>query len=110
MAGERLTDMQARYVWLAGAYPDRVLVQGRGKRSPRLLYALNRPDEIVVFGYSNPMISLVNRGFFRALQARNTYALSEKGEAEFQRMLTAGAGLRLNAQIRETRAKEQANG
>lgn len=104
--GERLTATQARYVWLAGAYPDRVLVQGRGKRSPRLLYAINRPGEIVVFGYGNPMMWLVNRGLFRGLQARNTYTLTEKGEAEFRRLLSAGAGLKLNKEIRETTAQE----
>lgn len=102
-----LTDMQKRYLWLAGSYPNRVLVQGRGRRSPRLLYALNIPEEVVVFGYSNPMMWLVQRGLFRALQAHNTYTLTEEGEAEFRRLLASGAGLRLNAQIKETRVAER---
>ena len=97
-----LTDMQKRYVWLAGSFPDRTLVQGRGKRSPKLLYALNVPEEIVVFGYSNPMLWLVQRGLFRGLQARNNYTLTEAGEKVFRDLLASGAGLRLNAQIRET--------
>lgn len=103
-----LTDMQKRYLWLAGSFPDRVLVQGRGKRSPKLLYAINIPDEIVVFGYSNPMMWLVQRGLFRKLQANNTYTLTDEGEAEFRRLLASGAGLRLNPMLRETRVAERA--
>lgn len=99
-----LTDMQKRYLWLAGSYPDRVFVQGRGRRSRKLLYALNIPDEIVVFGYSNPMIWLVRRGLFRALQAFNTYTLTVEGEAEFGRLLTMQSGLRLNEGLELTRA------
>lgn len=104
-----LTDMQRRYVWLAGSFPDRVFVQGRGKRSPKLLYALNSPEEIVVFGYSNPMLWLVNRGLFRKLQAHNTYTLTDEGEAEFKRLHATGAGLRINASIRETQVKVREN-
>lgn len=100
-----LSDMQKRYIWLAGSFPDRVLVQGRGKRSPRLLYALNIPEEIVVFGYSNPMLWLVNRGLFRRLQARNMYAMTDEGEAIFRKMHASGAGERINAGIREVQAK-----
>ena len=35
----RLTDMQKRYVWLAGSYPALLLMQGRGYRPPELCTA-----------------------------------------------------------------------
>ena len=101
-----LSDMQRRYIWLAGSFHDRVLVQGRGRRSPKLLYAIHRPEELVVFGYSSPMLWLTRRGIFRPLQARNTYTLTEFGESIFARMVASGAGLKLNQQIRETEAAE----
>lgn len=99
-----LTERQKQYIWLAGSYPDRILEQGRGIRGRRLAYALNLPDKIVVFGYGNPMIWLVNRGLFRKLQARNCYTLTDQGETVFQKLVLSQAGLRLNAGIRETQA------
>lgn len=107
IATANLSDMQKKYVWLAGSYPSRVLTQGRGRRSPRLLYALNLPDEIVVFGYSNPMIWLVNRGLFRKLQGHQMYTLTDEGEACFRRLLVSGAGMKINDGIEEVRASER---
>lgn len=99
----RLTPMQEAYLWLAGAYPDRVVYQGRGKRGPRLLYALNVPGELHIFGYSNPLGTLVKRGLFRRLQDGRACDLTEAGQTEFQRMLVAGLGMQLNKKIREVK-------
>lgn len=106
MIGE-LTDMQKAYIWLAGSYPKRVVVQGNGKRSPKLLYALHGEDEIVLFGYSNPAEFLVHRDLFMRLQARHTYDLTDMGRRVFERLLAAGAGLKINARVKETKVKER---
>ncbi len=54
MSERPLTDMQKRYLWLMGSFPDRIMVQGRGYRSEKTKYALNFEGELVIFGYSNP--------------------------------------------------------
>lgn len=98
--GETLTFMQERYLWLAGSYPNLLLVQGRGKRSARLLYAID-DDELIVFGYSSPGMFLVNRGLLRRGQMLGSYVLTDEGEAEFRRLVATGAGLRINPGLRK---------
>lgn len=99
-----LTDMQKRYIWLAGSFPQRNVAQGRGRRSKELLYALHGEDELVIFGYSNPPEWLAHRGLFRALQARNHYTLTDEGEKVFRELLVGQFGLRAN--VRETRVRD----
>lgn len=105
MSRKPLTDMQKRYLWLMGSFPDRIMVQGRGYRTERTRYAVNLEGELVIFGYSNPAMWLENRGLIRKMQAPNSYTLTEDGEHEFQEMLARGDGLTLNRQIREVEAK-----
>lgn len=95
-----LTDMQKKYLWLMGSYPDLIMVQGRGKRTPKLLYAI-RDDELIIFGYSQPPYWLENRGLIRKLQMPNAYDLTEDGEIRFKSMLAKGEGLWLNRGIRK---------
>lgn len=97
-----LTLMQKRYIWLAGSYPDKIVVQGRGKRSRKLLYALD-DDELVLFGYSYPMQWLVQRDLFRPLQARHTFTLTGAGEDIFARLHATGEGGKLNDLIEKVR-------
>jgi hypothetical protein len=100
-AVSELSEMQKRYIWLMGSYADRIMVQGRGKRSRRLLYAFHGDDELVLFGYSNPPMWLVTRGLIRALQAPRTYTLTDLGEAAFNKLLISGAGMKINREIKE---------
>lgn len=85
-----LTIMQKRYIWLAGSFPARTIEQGQGKRTRKLLYALDGEDNLVIFGYSNPMQWLVHRGLFRPLQARNMFTLTNAGEDAFERLNASG--------------------
>lgn len=106
-----LTDRQKQYIWIAGSFPDRIVEQGRGYRTKRLMYALNKDDDtVVIFGYGTPLYWLVNRGLFRKLQARNTFTLTEEGEAVFRKLLATQAGMRINPLIREVRVKEREDG
>lgn len=100
--------MQKRYIWLAGSYPDLLLIQGRGRRSQKTLYALDRPSgELVLFGYSDPCYFMLDR-YFRRGQAPNSYILTEQGEEVFNRLLRTGEGLEINEQIFETRLAPRA--
>ena len=86
-----LTTMQKRYIWLAGSYPARTIEQGRGVRAgSRLKYALDGDDNLVVFGYSNPMYFLQGRDLFRPLQERNKFTLTGAGEMIFEQLHAAG--------------------
>ncbi len=99
-----LTQMQKRYVWLAGAFPALVVVQGRGYRQLRTMYNVD-PDagELTIFGYGDPLYFLVGRGLFRKLQMPGTYTLTDEGEEQFKKMLIRGDGGRLNDEVREVR-------
>lgn len=103
----KLTDRQKQYIWLAGSHPDRVLVQGAGRKSLRLLYSLDREGEIVVFGYSNPAYFLSQRGLFLRLHGRHRYRLAAPGEREFRKMLANGDGLVLDAAIEKVDLSEE---
>lgn len=64
--------------------------QGRGKRTARLLYAIDEEAEaLVIFGYSNPPEWLVRRGLIKRTQG-GTYVLTDEGEAQFRRMIANG--------------------
>lgn len=104
-----LTLMQKRYIWLAGSHPDKVVVQGRGKRSRKLLYGIEG-DELVLFGYSNPMTWLVARDLFRPLQASNAFTLSGAGEDIFLRLQLDGEGLKITEVIEEVRVARRQKG
>ena len=98
-----MTDMQKRYVWLAGSYPQLLLRQGRGYRTRQTKYAIDEDaGELVVFGYSNPLYFMEGRHFRRS-QAPHCYVLTDAGEYAFKHLLATGAGLKINHQIRETR-------
>lgn len=90
-----LTKMQKRYIWLAGSYPTLAVVQGRGKRTAKLWYAVT-DDELVLFGYSNPMLWLCQRDLFRPLQARNHFTLTGAGEMIFEQLKASGGMLNDN--------------
>jgi hypothetical protein len=106
---EQLTKMQRRYIWLAGSFPSLVIVQGRGYRSRKTMYAINEDaGELIVFGYSNPLYFLEARGIFRKLQSPNAYTLTEKGDSLFGKMLIAGDGATLNDEVIEVRRKAAA--
>ena len=90
--------MQRAYVWLAGAHPDKICVQGRGHRTAALHYGIDG-DELVLFGYSNPLYWLEPRGIFRKLGNANAYVLTDAGEAEYRRLLLSGAGLEINPRV-----------
>lgn len=108
MSLSKLTDMQKRYIWLAGSYPELLLIQGRGYRTKKTLYAINRDaGELVVFGYSNPCYFMEGR-YFRKGQAPGSYILTDLGEDTFKRLLASGAGLDINRQIAEGRLKAAA--
>lgn len=96
----KLTDMQARYLWLMGSYPSLIMIQGRGYRTERLMYAI-RDDELIIFGYSNPAFWLSSRGLIKPLQAPNSYALTDEGTRVFTELVARGVGMKLNKQIRE---------
>lgn len=100
----KLTDRQQQYLWLMGSFADKIAVQGRGYRTKRLLYGV-KDDELVIFGYSNPLYWMEGRGLVRKLQNANAYVLTDDGERAFQQMLVRGAGLRINQNIKEARVK-----
>lgn len=99
-----LTLMQKRYIWLAGSHPDKIVVQGRGKRTQKLLYALDG-EELVLFGYSDPLQWLVERDLFSPLQAPNTFTLTGAGEDIFLRMQINGDAWTIRDQVEECRVK-----
>lgn len=104
----KLSEMQRRYIWLAGSYPSRVLIQGRGKRTPKLLYALSGDDLLFVFGYSYPALFLARRGLLRLAGANHSahaYVLTEAGEDAFNRLL--GNGGVSSTEFHETVLKEE---
>jgi hypothetical protein len=99
-----LTDMQRRYIWLAGSHPGRKIIQGRGERfAITTLYGLHGNDEIVIWGFSDPARHLVGRGLFRKLDAPNTYAMTEVGRGLYLRMMADGEGVELNRQVRQVK-------
>lgn len=98
----KLTDRQKQYIWLMGSFPKYVAEQGRGYRTEKLMYGLDDDNErLYIFGYSTPFLWLTNRGLVRRLQNDTRgYVLTDEGEAQFTRLLAAGAGMNLNRQIR----------
>lgn len=100
-----LTEVQKVYLWLAGSYPERVLVQGRGYRGRPIKYGLSGEDELVLFGYSDPAMWLSHRGLLRRLQAHNTYTLTEEGERAFAAMVLRGDGDDLKGVIQQVGVK-----
>lgn len=99
----KLTDRQKQYIWLMGSFPKYVAEQGRGYRTEKLLYGLDDDNErLYIFGYSTPFLWLTNRGLVRRLQNDTRgYVLTDEGEAQFTRLLAAGAGLEINRKIRQ---------
>lgn len=105
MTAPKLTDMQKRYIWLAGSYSELILIQGRGYRTRQTKYAVDEDaGELIVFGYSNPCYFMEGR-FFRKGQAPNSYILTEQGEDAYRRLLASGAGGKINEQIRKVQAR-----
>lgn len=96
-----LTDVQRAYIWLAGSHPHRIVRQGRGYRGRPIKYGFLGEEELVLFGYSTPLLWLENRRLFRKLQAPGSYSLTDEGEAAFRKLLASGAGLDLNRLVRE---------
>lgn len=96
-----LTQRQKQYIWLMGSHPEKLAVQGRGYRGAELLYGFDE-DELIIFGYSNPLMWLRNRGLVRQL-ANNfrAHVLTDEGERVFQKLLLDGFGLK--APIREVK-------
>lgn len=92
-----LTDMQKRYIWLMGSYPQHVAEQGRGYRTKTLYYGF-REDRLFIFGYSMPLYFLEGRGLTRELQDGRSHVLTEAGERAFQELLVSGFGLKANVQ------------
>tara|TARA_R110002167_G_scaffold12963_6_gene54897 strand:+ start:6862 stop:7200 length:339 start_codon:yes stop_codon:yes gene_type:complete len=110
MKAPKLTDMQKRYIWLAGSRPELLLVQGRGYRTRQTQYAIDLDaGELIVFGYSNPCYFMEGR-FFRRGQAPRSYILTDDGESAFNHLLRTGQGLRLNQQVRECQLKPRPEG
>ena len=101
---ERLTLRQQQYLWLAGSFPDKIVVQGKGYRAEKLMYGI-REDELIIFGYSDPLYWLSNRGLVRKLANARAYVLTEAGEDAFRRLLVGGAGLKLNAGVRQVEVR-----
>ena len=99
--------MQKRYIWLAGSYPLLVVKQGRGYRGLPLLYGISE-DELYLFGYSNPLYWLENRGLFKKLQDGESYALTEAGDREFGRLLLSGFGGRQADTMKLSKLKARA--
>ncbi|WP_226018669.1 hypothetical protein [Novosphingobium sp. FKTRR1] len=95
-----LSQRQREYIWLAGSYPDKIVVQGRGYRTAMLKYGVD-DDELVLFGYSTPLLWLQRRGLFRKLANANAYVLTEAGEEVFGTLLLSGAGAKLNEGLRQ---------
>lgn len=102
--GKPLTERQQQYIWLAGSHPDKIVVQGRGYRTRQLGYGLDG-DELVLFGYSTPLLWLERRGLFRKLANANAYVLTDAGEQAYRTLLVRGAGLRINPTLRKTTVK-----
>lgn len=108
MKAVKLTAMQKRYIWLAGSFPELVVRQGRGYRSPQTLYAIDRDtEELVIFGSSNPLNFMEGR-LFQRTQAPGTYTLTDAGEDAFRRLVATGQGLELNRQIRKVTLRPRA--
>lgn len=98
-----LTNMQKRYIWLAGIFPHHVIVQGRGKRGDKVLYYAIEDEFLYLFGYSNPLHWLCNRGLFRRLQDGRAHALTEAGEKEFSKMVLRGYGEKVASLVKEAK-------
>lgn len=89
---QQLTARQKQYIWLMGAHPDKIAIQGRGYRSPELRYGFDG-DELVIFGYSEPFLWLRNRGLVRRLENNmKAHVLTDEGEAVYGKLLLAGFG------------------
>lgn len=103
-----LTPRQKQYIWIMGSFRSMVAVQGRGKRTPKLMYAVADEEQTVyIFGYSDPLYSLKHRGLVRCLQDNKSYVLTEEGEAVFNRLVYTQAGLTLNREIKEVQLKKE---
>jgi len=101
-----LTDMQKRYIWLAGSYTHAVVQQGHGVRGVPLYYAFSDDlRTLVLFGYSNPLYWLENRGLFKKLQDGRSYDLTEAGQKEYARLVAAGFGQRQGDSMKEAKLK-----
>lgn len=97
---ERLTLRQRQYLWLAGSHPDKIVVQGKGYRTKELMYGIE-DDKLIIFGYSDPLFWLSNRGLVRKLGNARAYVLTDAGENAYRMLLVRGAGLELNRAIRQ---------
>lgn len=101
-----LTDRQQQYIWLMGSYPSFTVEQGRGYRTKKMMYGFDHENKVLyIFGYSNPLYFLTNRGLTRQLQDMRRYTLTDTGEAEFRKLVLCQAGLRLNKAIIEVELK-----
>ncbi len=100
-----LTDMQKRYIWLAGSYPQSVIQQGHGVRGLPLYFAFDEDRTLFLFGYSNPLYWLENRGLFKKLQDEKSYALTEEGERVFASMVLSDWGARHSETFKEAKLK-----
>lgn len=93
-----LSPMQKRYIWLAGSFPGRMIVQGRGNRKGKLMYAVDE-RKLTLFGYGTPIFFLANRGLLRKIDEREGYELTPEGKAAFDKLLASQAGLKLNDEV-----------
>ena len=74
-------------------------------KEKRLMYAINDDsEELVLFGYQNPLHFLEERGFFRRQQS-GAFTLTDLGDAAFKEMLVRGAGADLNEQVIQVRLR-----
>lgn len=101
--------MQKRYIWLAGSYPGTVVQQGRGNRGLPLYYAFSEDERtLFLFGYSNPLYWLENRGLFKKLQDGMSYDLTEEGMNVFLRLTLSGYGFDQKTKVKEVKLKARA--
>lgn len=91
-ATRNVTARQKQYVWLMGSHPNKIAVQGRGSRSRELRYGVS-DEELVIFGYGEPFLFLRCRGLARPMaNYPRGYALTDAGQALYNRLLLAGFG------------------
>lgn len=94
-----LTPRQKQYIWLMGAHPALIAVQGRGYRTPELKYGIDG-EELILFGYGEPFLWLRNRGLVRRLEnSPRAHVLTDLGEEVYGKLLLSGFGL--NAPVRK---------
>lgn len=99
-----LTEVQQCYVWLIGSYPNLVAKQGRGYRGRPIRYAVDG-ETLYLFGYSNPIYWLLNRGLVRKMQDASLYELTDAGREVFQRLLVSGFGFKAAKLLRKAKLK-----